>query len=229
MKTLLLAFLLTAPVAINAQMCSHVIFPHVVSQGVGSYHITSDATMPYNDGSNFYVCAGVHLTMQGSAGSSYYLEDGAMLTLLDHDGDAVFAKGNCTIVDESTETLVVTCESSTTISKPNDPFNYVQMLCANMVFDYQQVGGSAPCSLNLQEESSEQLEIFPNPVQEGQPVSFSSNVAFVSITDLSGRVVLRESEIHSKELSIGTLNKGYYVITARTENGSVLTSRLQVN
>lgn len=228
MKTLLFAVLFAAPMAASAQVCNHTIPIHAVSQGVGSFHILSDTTMPYNDGSSFYVCSGVHLTIQGSAGCNYYLEDGASLTILDHDGDNVIAKGNCTIVDESTETLVVTSEATTTISKPNDPFNFVQLTCTNMVFDYQLVGGSAPCNLSLEEATVEKLDVYPNPVLEGQSIQFNESVASVSLMDLSGRVVLNQSALNSDELIVSGVNAGIYLITVRRENGTLATSRLEV-
>lgn len=228
MKTLLLTLLFGLPTLLTAQVCTHPIYPHVVSQGTGSFHITSDATMPYNDGSVFYVCAGVHLTIEGSAGSSYYLEDGAMLTILDHDGDAVFAKGNCTIIDQSTETLLVTCESSTSISKPNDPFNYVEVTCTNMVFDYQAVGGSSPCSLNLTEALSDPLEVYPNPITSDRIVHFSQSIVALSLYDVSGRLITEESEISADEIRLEGVKSGCYILTVQTTNGAILTTRIQV-
>ncbi len=214
--------------ALSAQVCNHLIPVHAVSQGVGSFHITSDATMPHNSGSNFYVCAGVHLTIEGSDGCNYYLEDGAMLTIQDHDGDNVFAKGNCTIVDQSTSTLVVTSEASTTISKPNDPFNFVQLTCASMVYDYSLVGGSAPCNLSLDEEVSQTLEVYPNPVMQGHTIHFNESVASVSLVDLSCREVLNIAALNSNELVISDVNPGLYIISIRREDGVLATSRLEV-
>lgn len=213
--------------SLMAQLCSHVIPIHAVSQGVGSFHITSDATMPHNTGSSFYVCSGVHLTIQGSDGCNYFLEDGAMLTILDHDGDNVIAKGNCTIVDQSTSTLVVTSEASTTVSKPNDPFGVVQFTCTSMVFDYQLFGGFAPCSLSLEENHSEQLGIYPNPATTGQSIHFDESVNSVTITDMSGRVI-KTQVMESNDLSLNGIDTGYYLITAIRENGTSGTSRLQV-
>ncbi|GAB5419286.1 MAG: hypothetical protein Crog4KO_27150 [Crocinitomicaceae bacterium] len=229
MKTLLLAALFSAPMALSAQICNYTIPIQAVSQGVGSFHITSDVTMPYNDGSSFYVCAGVHLTMEGSAGSNYYLEDGAMLTLLDHEGDNVIAKGNCTIVDQSSETLVVTSEATTTVSKPNDPFNYVQLTCANMTYDYQLFGGSSPCSLHLVEQENKTIEAFPNPVANGQTVQFNEVVSSATITDLSGRLVQEHFNLNSDTLPISDLETGIFLVAVRLENGTIATTRMQIH
>lgn len=228
MKTLFASLLALLPLSLSAQLCNHVIPIHAVSQGTGSFHITSDVTMPFNDGSNFYVCAGVHLTIEGSAGCNYYLEEGAMLTIEDQDGDNVFAKGNCVITDLSTETLVVTSESSTTISKPNAPFNLVQLTCTNMVYDYQLVGGSAPCSLDLEEESQENVQVYPNPATNGQEIHFSATIAALTITDFSGRIVRKEVDINDEKLVIETIEAGTYLLHVVKADGTNATTRLQI-
>lgn len=229
MKKAIFTLLLAIPVFAQAQMCNHQIPPHAVTGGVGSFHITADVTMPHNSGSNFYVCSGVHLTMEGSDGSNYYLEEGAMLTLLDHDGDNVFAKGNCTIVDQSTTTLAVTSESTTTISKPNDPFNYVQLTCATMVYDYSLVGGSAPCGTASLEhlESITEVAIFPNPVNSGEAVTFSHEMKSAKLIDPSGRVVFEQTG-GVKEIRLDGIQTGIFLLSLEHENGQWSANRLVV-
>jgi len=213
----------------NSQICSQTIYPHVVSQGVGSFHVTADTTMPYNDGSDFYVCAGVHLTMTGSAGSNYVLEDGASLTLMDHGGDNVFAKSNCTITDYSTETLVVTGEANTTISKPNDAFNFVFMTCPSMVYDYSLVGGSAPCSvLNVSEIEKAEISIFPNPVNQTGVLNFGVELQSFELIDLSGRVVQSNFDLNSDYVNLEGVEKGVFIARMQALLGEYHSERIIV-
>jgi len=221
-----LIFALLLSNSASSQICNVTVYPHVVSQGVGSFHILSDTTMPFNDGSDFYVCAGVHLTMAGSAGSNYMLEAGAQLTLLDHDGDNVFAKPNCIITDYSTTTLVVTSEGTVTISKPNDAFNYVSLTCPSMFYDYQLVGGSSPCNLGIHESNKESLNMFPNPLESTGVLNFGVKLEQIEIYDLTGRLLIKDSDLNSTSISLDGLNKGVFFIRAISDNGQLYTEQL---
>ena len=77
------------------------------------------------------------------------------------------------------------------------------------------------------------FKVFPNPAHDGD-LSFYSGIipmSSLSITDISGRLILQIEELNSKEyrLSANTLQRGVYLIQARLENGSRVHKKLIVN
>lgn len=212
-----------------SQNCSQIVPPQAVVQNVGTFHITSDTTVPHNDGSDFYVCSGVHLTIEGSAGSNYMLEDGASLTIMDQSGDNVLAKGNAIITDYSTNELVVSGEATVTISKPNNPLNYVLLSCPTVTFDYQLVGGSAPCALSvLEEEKMQSLHLYPNPIASNGILNFDTEIKSIQIVDISGKIVLNSDNFNESFVQLRSMEKGIFVVKVITMNGAVLYERLIV-
>lgn len=230
MKKILLLTCLSFAGYSQAQQCNQPIFPHIPSSGGGSYHILSDTTINDPNGANYYVCGGVTLTMTNTSGSNYQLEAGATLIINQHDGCNIIAKENCSITDYSTESLTVTKEASTTVSKPNAPQAVVIFTCAEVTFDYSQVGGSSPCGsvAGLNESNTEELRIFPNPITAGETIKFSASMEVVKIYDASGRLV-RSVEMNGKsELETVVLEKGFYLIRGTSINGTQIEQRLIV-
>ncbi len=168
-----------------SQTCTNYIPPAVPGN---IYHVFSDASINDPNGGLYYVCSGVHLTVNGSAGSDYYLEQGAQLTLNDHDGDNVFAKGNCTILDNTIEGIHVTMEATSTFSKPLAPGSAVVDICSSMIYDYSYLGGSSTCPASGINYREVQLPVaFPNPVQAGGLLSFHAELQELVLTDLTGK------------------------------------------
>lgn len=213
----------------SAQMCNYIIAPHAEVGGVGNIHITSDTTILSNDGSNFYICSGVTMVINYSAGSNYELEDGVTLTINDHAGDNVAAKGNCTIIDNSVESIVVTKEASSTFSKPNMPLGAVIFTCANMVFDYAQVGGSSPCSTASLESDNElgKFNIYPNPLKGSTELNFGVEVSDIKIFDLTGRMVADYQNVNNTSFKLD-INSGVFFVQAILVSGLIRSSRLIV-
>lgn len=213
---------------VSAQVCNHTIWPHAEVGGVGNIHVMSDTTITDQDGSNYYICSGVSVTMNGSAGCNYQLEDGASLTINQHDGDNVVAKGNCTIIDNDTEALVVTCEATTTVSKPNAPLALVLLTCANMVFDYTQVGGASPCFVAVETNTlDENFLISPNPVNGSGILSLGIEANNVQIFDLTGRGVANYHDLNASSIELN-LEPGMFLVKAVSASGRMYSSRLIV-
>ena len=230
MKKTLLFIILGMSGLTYAQQCSQPVFPHVPGQSGGNYHIFSDTTINDPNGSNYYVCGGVTLTMSYSAGCNYQLEAGANLIIQDHAGDNVLAKGNCSITDNSTENIVITKEASTTVSKPNAPLSAIVFTCSTVTFDYSPVGGSSPCGsvAGINENSDSSIRIFPNPVNTGTAVQFSEPMKSVVLYDASGRLIFSLENDGITELSTSGLQQGLYLIRGTSIHGTLIEQRITV-
>ena len=97
MKTFLQILIIWFSSALYSQNCEHIIPAASNTPSSGIYHVFNDSTIYDQDGSIYYICSGVHLTVEWSGGSVYYMEENSQLTILDSGGDAVYAKGNCVI------------------------------------------------------------------------------------------------------------------------------------
>lgn len=214
----------------NSQQCTAEIAPHVPSGSGGYFHIFSDTTINDPNGSGYYICGGVTLTMTYSAGSAYYLENGANLTIMDHEGDAVYAKGNCTILDNSTESIVVNKEASSTFSKPNNTIAGIVFTCSSMVFGYSAVGGSSPCSINSAEtiEQNQEFDVHPNPVMGSGKLYFGQDAQKVALFNLSGMLIMKFDAIENNFIQLEGIQKGIYILQIQTFSGANYSSRLVV-
>lgn len=232
MKTVLPIFLfLFANSFTYGQTCSSAVFPHAnPGGGGGNIHVYSDTTVNDPDGSNYYVCGGAHLTVTYSAGCSYQLEDNASLTIMDHEGDAVFAKGNCTIVDNSIQGIVVNMEATSTFSKPNNTMAGIVFTCSPMVFDYVAVGGTSPCLLSIEESTEEQYTfvVYPNPVNGSESITFDATINQLVIYSLSGTQLAVYEEIESNSIVLNDLQAGVYFAVGTSMDGTRYSTRFTV-
>lgn len=211
-----------------SQNCTQVVPPEAVVQGVGTYHITSDVTITNSDGSVFYVCSGAHLTIEASSGNDYLLEDGAELTIMNHDGnDNVIAKGNAIITDYSVESIVVSAESTVTVSKPNAPNQYVFLTCPLVTFDYQMVGGSTPCAISsTQENTREVLKLYPNPNIPNGLLNFDSPIKSIQIFNLDGTLVYLNENVTESSIQLPETEKGMFLVKITLPNNVKLSERI---
>ena len=70
------------------------------------------------------------------------------------------------------------------------------------------------------------IKLFPNPAND--ILNFSEEVSNVKITDLSGKVV-KETSVLGKSIDVSKLEKGNYIITAKTKRGKFITKKLMKN
>lgn len=230
MKYFTLLLLFVAPFWSSAQQCTHSIPTPVSSSGGGIYHVFSDSTIDDQDGSVYYVCEGVHLTVQYSAGCTYFLESNALLTINDHAGDAVFAKGNCIIVDNTTEGIVVTKEASSSFSKPLLPSAAVIFTCATMLYDYSLIGGVSPCGgvNGIHDINTPSLMMYPNPVSSHEMLNFNQEVRNVAIFNFNGQLVSQENNLNQKSLALSNLFPGLFIIEAELSNGQLVRNKIVI-
>jgi hypothetical protein len=185
--------LLTLPLCGFAQICNHTIPSPATVPGGGVYHVSSDSTIDDQDGSIYYLCSGVHLTVDGSAGCTYYLEDSCQITIKAHNGDVVNAKGYCTIIDSTSQSIVVNKEVTSTFSKPFMPSLGIVFTCSPMVYDYSLVGGSSPCanSTSINDYDLDFVSLYPNPTNQYFSIDLGESYPTTSIiiTDLLGKTI----------------------------------------
>jgi len=163
--------------------------------------------------------------VNGSSGCTYYLEDNCTLLIRDHDGDAVYAKGNCTITDSTMQGIIVNMEASSTFNKPLLPSAAVVFNCGTMVYDYSLVGGSAPCSsvTSVFDTEKNSFIAFPNP--STGLIHFNSNTVIqaIEIYDLTGSKVA--SFNNTKTIDISVYPAGFYQVIV-TQNNEISTVKL---
>lgn len=193
MKKIIALLLIVSSLSGFAQVCTHTIPSPNSIPGGGIYHVSNDSTINDQDGSIYYLCSGVHLTVEGSAGCTYYLEDNCQLTIKAHDGDIVNAKGYCTIIDSSSQSIVVNKEVSSTFLKPFMPSLGIVFTCSSMVYDYSLVGGSSPCSqtTGVNDFIKASISLYPNPTDENFSIDLGEKYQTLSVTiiDMSGRII----------------------------------------
>jgi hypothetical protein len=193
MTKLIAIILLTLPLSGFAQVCNHTIPSPATVPGGGVYHVSSDSIINDQDGSIYYLCSGVHLTVEGSAGCTYYLEDSCQITIKAHNGDVVNAKGYCTIIDSTSQSIIVNKEVTSTFSKPFMPSLGIVFTCSPMVYEYSLVGGSTPCanSTSIGDYDLALVSLYPNPTTQYFSIDLGENHQSIkiNITDISGRLV----------------------------------------
>jgi hypothetical protein len=197
MTKLISIMLMVLPLSGFAQICNHTIPQPAAVQGGGIYHVSSDSTIDDQDGSIYYLCSNVHLTVEGSAGCTYYLEDNCQLTIKAHNGDIVNAKGYCTIIDSTSQSIVINKEVTSTFSKPFMPSLGIVFTCSPMIYDYSLVGGSTPCanSTSIYDYDFPLVSVYPNPTNQYFSIDLAENYQDIkiTITDISGRLVKSKS------------------------------------
>ena len=214
MKTILpLLFILFTFNSTAQQSCNQLIPPAIGNSNGGVFHVHNDSTITNGDGLLFYICSGAHLTVNYSVGNIYLMEDNSLLTINAHDGDAVFAKGNCTIIDNTIENIVVNKESSSSFSKPNMPNAAIVFTCPTMVFDYSMVGGSSSCGQinGLNEYQKKTLITYPNPIKSGGSLFFSEEINTLKLYNLNGELVFESLNINSENIHLPELTTGFYI------------------
>ena len=214
MKTILpLLFILFTFNSTAQQSCNQLIPPAIGNSNGGVFHVHNDSTITNGDGLLFYICSGAHLTVNYSVGNIYLMEDNSLLTINAHDGDAVFAKGNCTIIDNTIENIVVNKESSSSFSKPNMPNAAIVFTCPTMVFDYSWFSGVSPCGQinGLNEYQKKRLIAYPNPIENGGSLFFNEEINTLKLYNFSGKLVFESLNIKSNNIHLPDLNTGFYI------------------
>ena len=219
MKTLLQVLFIGLTSALYSQNCEHIIPPASNTPTSGIYHVFDDSTINDQAGSVYYICSGVHLTVEWSGGSIYYMEENSQLTILDSGGDAVYAKGNCVITENSNQNVAVWKEASTVVngSAPT-------IICPSMVFDYSLIGGSSPCggTNNLDDNLKKEILMFPNPIQSGEILSFNETIHSFELYSLNGHLLYQMNDIGTKNITLPILSSGMYIANMSIgENESV--------
>ncbi len=87
-------------------------------------------------------------------------------------------------------------------------------------------GNISTASIN-EVKISEQLKVFPQPMNHKLTVSYNEEIASISLFDKSGKLVQTTSNLNSKSHVIMTedLSPGVYILKVQTASGTVLTQK----
>ena len=72
------------------------------------------------------------------------------------------------------------------------------------------------CSnLSIEDLQAETFAIYPNPVSETLHVKSHDKIKFIQITDISGKIVLQQSDLNTNTIETGQLLSGVYFLSAQ--------------
>ena len=225
MKTFLQILIIGFSSALYSQNCEHIIPAASNMPSSGIYHVFNDSTIYDQDGSIYYICSGVHLTVEWSGGSVYYMEENSQLTILDSGGDAVYAKGNCVITENSNQNVTIWKEASTVVNG-----TATTIICPSMVFDYTLLGGISPCDQfnSISENGYIDINIYPNPILSGSSLTFNEKVNSIRLYSLGGQLIFQSEECNTNEFLLSSLKSGLYIATGTTATGGEFHFKLKV-
>lgn len=196
--------------------------------------ITSDTTIADADG-GYWICAGLNITINGSAGSAYHLEEDVTLLITATDGDQVYAKPGCSITNSSDgEINIIANQSSITVSNTGSGMSVQILNCPNLTYDYQLVGGSGgPCAVNIAAVDAHILPagaVYPNPVDAGNTLLLSlpfEAPTEAALHDASGKF-LQLVSIDNQRISTEAMLPGTYFLRLTAQDGFTHSIRLMI-
>jgi cyanophycinase-like exopeptidase len=99
---------------------------------------------------------------------------------------------------------------------------------SNGVFQ-ESTGTAISCFLGNKEESINHLNTYPNPVQNELNISSDQPFDFISICDISGKIVYQTNQKgYSRKIDLSAINKGIYIATI-ISNGNTLNKTIIKN
>ncbi|MBA4323353.1 MAG: hypothetical protein C0408_11105, partial [Odoribacter sp.] len=142
----------------------------------GHVKISSDQSVNASSGV-YWVCEGVTLIVLSSPGTTFLLEKHASIIFSGGSGDLVYAKDSCSVTNNSSDDVGVTCNPATVImSNTGSGSITVVNTCTPVIYDYSLLpGGAGPCGglAGVPEEiNSKTFSLFPNPVKSESEVFF---------------------------------------------------------
>ena len=185
-------------------------------------------------GTNYWVCAGLTLTITSSQGANYICENNVTVNLTNTSGDNIYAKPGCVINNNSTQDISVICDP-TTVTLNNNSTGSITVFqsCNPVVYDYSFIGGSGPCAVTgISENKIRPLSIFPNPVQDEfriQEIDFSENIS-IQILNSLGVQVASTYFLPGEEIVLETdkLENGIYFVLLMVDHALTGTGKFYV-
>ena len=153
------------------------------------------------------------------------MEDNSQLTILASGGDAVYAKGNCVITENSSQNVTIWKEASTVVNG-----TATTIICPSMLFDYTLLGGSSPCDQfnSIVENGYIDINIYPNPIVRGRSLTFNEKVNSIRLYSLGGQLIFQSEECNTNEFLLSSLKSGLYIATGTTVTGGEFHFKLKV-
>ncbi|MFN6040145.1 MAG: T9SS type A sorting domain-containing protein, partial [Bacteroidota bacterium] len=195
--------------------------------------ITTSSTLNAT-GTNYWVCAGLTLTITSSQGANYVCENNVTVNLINTSGDNIYAKPGCLINNNSTQDISVICDP-TTVTLNNNSTGSITVVqsCNPVVYDYSLIGGTGQCAVTgISETMLQPIVIFPNPATDKikfQGVNFSENIRVQIFNALGGHVASKYF-LRGEEIVFETdeFENGIYFVLLEDKDTVVRTGRFQI-
>lgn len=130
---------------------------------------------------------------------------------------------NISNLDAGTYYVSVECETTTEIIQLNWGFEYINNLDVLNGLSYMIQADYSPSSVD-ENLLSGNFSVYPNPASEFINIRNSSDIDFIQILDIGGKILREfETDIHSdfQQIDLSALSPGVYFIKAKNKNGSV--------
>ncbi len=146
---------------------------------------------------------------------SVYIDSYTMLT-----GDSVLI--NWAVVDMNGTTIIPTV----LVLTPGNIFTQLQLYCPNKSINKYFVAtiglvynGDGISTLGLDDVKNILFEIYPNPTSNQVRINFSGSDAELTVYDLQGKVVLKDSIQNQETISLKNFERGVYLFNLRNSQG----------
>lgn len=156
------------------------------------------------------------------------LEQNVHLIVNGTSGDAVFAKPNCTITNNSSQAISVSCNTTNVVRNNTSSGMIVDIICPTITYDYSLVGGG-PCAAatGLTEQNKTFIKVGPNPLSAGTPIIINTNEINeieATLTDVSGKIIYSKKG-NIKTIDTHNLLPGIYFLQL-SSNGIIQTTKI---
>ena len=144
-----------------------------------------------------------------------YIDSYTILT-----GDSVLI--NWAVIDMNGTTIIPTV----LVLTPGNIFNQLQLYCSNKSINKYFVAtiglvynGTGISTLGLDDVKNILFEIYPNPTSNQVQINFSGSDAELTVYDLQGKVVLRNSIQNQQTIYLENFERGVYLFDLRNSQG----------
>jgi hypothetical protein len=176
-------------------------------------------------------CSTLVVKWDGSAGQTY-LVSGIVKDPATHQTTATIPANNITCDGSLSCTATIPVEAGTTVTwsvqaqqEINGRNFYSYQLRAEQ--DYLIAACAAPERVSAKRPLGAEAtaaKMYPNPVETFLTIDFKSPAkqAIITISDINGRTVMKKANPENRQLNVGNLSSGLYLLKVTDSNGKVL-------
>jgi len=105
--------------------------------------------------------------------------------------------------------------------------NHASLITSDVSFDYILIGKKALVAMSQKEVMEKGYKLYPNPAISSINVSCDNEVSEIQITDLSGRILLREKPSENiTSIDVSSLIGGIYIVIVISNNKAISSEKL---